>query len=151
MPWTLVKQTANFLAQIWSPHGTNIHTCHGHAYKSVISSYKSVISSYKSGLSSYKAGMISYISGFHRVNDGYHLVDYSISSLLGGVSIIHLRFIIVSNKPCLSSYSHGCLHTRDGYLDTWAGFHHICYGVSSYKMMLIIVLDRLSSYWLRLS
>ena len=41
--------------------------------------------------------MIAYISGFHRVNEGYHLVDYGISSLLGGVSIIHLYFMIVSN------------------------------------------------------
>ena len=76
--------------------------------------------------------MISYISGFHRVNDGYHLVDYGISSLLGGVSIIHLRFIIVSNpvyhdtamavfiqemailihEPVFIIYVMACLHTK---------------------------------------
>ena len=71
-----------------SPHRTNIHTCHGHAYKSVISSFKSVISSYKSGIS-------SFISGFHRVNCGYHRVGDGISSLRHGVSIIRFWRVII--------------------------------------------------------
>ena len=64
-----------------SSHRTNIHTCHGHAYKSVISSYKS--------------GLSSYISGFHRVGCSYHRVGGGNSSLWHGVSIIHIWRVII--------------------------------------------------------
>ena len=40
-------------------HKTNIHTCHGHAYKYGISSYSSGVSSYISGISLYKYVVIN--------------------------------------------------------------------------------------------
>ena len=70
-PWWYMEYSTRWVIAIHSPHRTNIHTSHGHAYISGYHHTNPSYHSYKSGYHHTNPSYHSYKSGYHHTNPAF--------------------------------------------------------------------------------